>query len=531
MEYIEREKQKFQEYVNSVEYSEKLQTRLKITASTQSSKEKKLYAYHLCKNDPIFFIENFGWTYDPRPEHQIKGANGNLPFILFDYQKEFILYLVAHIKEGKDLYIDKSRDMGATWCLIWVYLWFWLFADTFSGHLGSRKEDLVDNKTRDSLFGILDYGIRSLPKWILPERFSLRKHRFHLKLINPANFNLVTGESMNQDFSRQSRKSCVAFDEFAFWDYGKDAWDSSGDTTPCRIALTTPNGRNHAALLRESGIDVTSLHWKKNPLKDSFWYEFQKSRRTEEEIAQELDISYQKSQEGRVYPEWDLVEYGLFPYDEELPLYVSWDFGQTDDTAMIWWQKEPVGRWHIVDCYWNRGKTIDFYIPFITGIVPSEGYKYTGKDLVFIEEHKNWKKGTHFGDPAGRFTNQVTNQSVMDILKNNGIHINFREEAKDFQTRKIASKMIMRNLVVNKNERNDYLGICMSNSAYPRVRDRGSEMTKSIKPKHDSFSHLRSSFEYGAVNFDRLEGRSRKVIDQFKPKSLGKFGSGRLIGY
>ena len=70
------------------------------------------------------------------------------------------------------------------------------------------------------------------------------------------------------------------------------------------------------------------------------------------------------------------MEYGVFNYDDNLPLYVSWDFGFSDDCAIIWAQ--PTGRkLRIIDTYRNNGKTIDFYIPFITGITPSDGYKYS----------------------------------------------------------------------------------------------------------------------------------------------------------
>ena len=521
--YVEREREKFRLYVESDEYKKKISERLKITASTQGDAVKKQFAMHLCRdpiNGPVFFIQNFGWTYDPRTEHSLPGiqTGGNLPFILFPYQEDFIRTLAESIRNGKDLYVDKSRDMGATWCLIWVYVWFWMFSDTFSGHLGSRKEELVDNKTKDSLMGIIDYALKSLPKWMLPANFDPKKHRLHLKLTNPENHNLITGESMNSDFSRQSRKSVVAFDEFAFWEYGKNAWDSAGDTSPCRIAVTTPNGRNHAALLRESGIKVVSLHWSKHPLKDQSWYDYQRQRRTDEEIAQELDISYQKSQEGRVYPEWDLVPYGVFPYDPQLPLFVSWDFGKTDDTALIWWQSELNGQYRIVDCYWNNGKLIDFYVPFVTGIIPSDTHLYSRKDLAVIEEHKFWPKGTHFGDPAGRFSNQVSNKTVLDVLKLNGIIVNFREEAKDFQTRKTALKLLLRSLSVNDNERTKYLGICIANASYPNVRDKGADFVKSVQPRHDFTSHFRSSAEYFAVNIGRMNLNTRRVQDKFAPK-------------
>src|SRR3990167_8870658 len=124
--FIETEKKKFNDYINSAEYKEKLITRLKVISATQNNAHHQLYALHLCKEDPVFFIQNFGWTYDPRPQHSLESAKagGNLPFILFEYQVAYIHWLVDCIKNGKDGFIEKSRDMGATWIMAWVMLWF-----------------------------------------------------------------------------------------------------------------------------------------------------------------------------------------------------------------------------------------------------------------------------------------------------------------------------------------------------------------------------------------------------------------------
>lgn len=515
-----REKEKFEAWLNSEEYQEKLTQRLKVNDACLRNKEAQILTYGLCKDDPIFFIENFGWTFDPRPEH----APHHLPFIMYPFQKEVVEWVVKKIRNGEDGLLEKSRDMGITWIMIWVFIWFWRFGDSFSGLIGSYKEALVDNRTKDSIFGMIDYGLSNIPKWLLPHRFKNKDHRQKLKLINPENFNLIAGDTMNPDFARGSRKSVVFLDEGASWEYFRDAWESCGDATPCRLTVSTPKGRNSFALLRESGIDTLTIHWRKHPLKDEKWYEFEKERRTDEEIAQELDISYHRSQEGRVYPEWDNVVTGVFPYDDSLPLYVAWDFGSTDDTALLWFQNDGL-QVRLVDCYSNRGKTIDFYIPFVTGLVPSMDYRYSKKDLEIIESHKQWKRGTHFGDPAGRFINQVTNTSVLDVLKQNGIYVNFREEAKDFQTRKTATKFLLRNLVLNDNSRTQEFGIAIENSRYPSIRRGGMEELKSAKPVHDQFSHYRSALEYFAVNYDRFKDARHKIFDKFPSRK------NRVIGY
>lgn len=534
---FERRKQKFLEYVTSKEYQDKIIQRLQINDACQRYSEARATTWNLCArpDNPaegvIFFIENFGFTFDPRPQ-----ANPNhLPFILFDYQKDAIRWLVDHIDNGRDGMVEKSRDMGVSWVLfVWLPIWYWLFRDGVNFLLGSYKEALVDNRSKDSLFGMIDYGIDSLPKWLLPRGFNKDKHRTQMKLTNPVNSNLIAGDTMNPDFGRGTRKTAILFDELGSWDYASDAWSSAGDSTSCRIGNSTPKGYNFFALLRKTNIDILRIHWSLHPLKDRAWYEFEKSRRSEEEVAQELDISYNKSQTGRVYPEWGdtYVETGFFPYDPGLPLYVAWDFGNTDDTAIIWAQRHG-GRLRIIDVYRNTGKTIDFYVPFVTGIVSSDSYLYTKFDHQVIEEHKEWKKGTHFGDPAGRFHNSVTNTTVLDVLRQNGITVNFRDSWKEFARRKTAAKMRIREGIdLNNNMRTEHFAMCMTNAAYPKVKNAGVEEVRSLKPKHDSTSHFRSAFEYLALGLEDIQERKQTIYDKFKkkPDPVGR-SRRRVTGY
>ena len=525
---FQRRKTLVQDYLHSKEYQDKLILRLQINDACQRSAEARAKTWNLCArpSNPvegcIFFVENFGYTFDPRPQ----SAPHHFPFILFEYQKEAIKWLIEHIDNGRDGLIEKSRDMGISWVVfVWVSIGYWNFKDGINILVGSYKEALVDNRTKDSLFGMMDYAIDSLPRWILPKGFNKEKHRTQMKIVNPANTNLIVGDTMNPDFGRGTRKTVILFDELGSWDYAKDAWESAGDSTSCRIANSTPKGYNFYAMLRDTGIDILTLHWKRHPLKDQKWYEFECNRRTPEEVAQELDISYNKSQEGRVYSDWNEanVTNGYFPYDENLPLYVGWDFGKTDDTAIIWVQPKD-GKLRIIDTYRNTGKNIDFFVPFVTGIAPSEGYSYTKNDLEIIHSHRNWKRGTHFGDPAGRFRNQVTNDTVLTVLKRHGININFKDAWKEFEKRKTSARARIREgIELNINDATKYFNVCMLNASYPKVKNQGVEEVRSTDPKHDYTSHYRSAFEYLCLGLDEYVGMRRTVFDKFPKREERDF--------
>lgn len=534
----------FKQYRHSEEYQAKIFERLKLNDACNKHVEARTLTWQLCArpDNPaegaIFFIENFGWTLDPRPQVD----EHDLPFILYDYQKEVIRRVVANIDSGKDLFIEKSRDMGMT-DVVFVYipLWYWLFRDGSKFLLGSYKEDLVDNRTFDSLFGRIDYALKSLPKWLLPKKFNIDKDRRHMKLINPENFNQITGDTMNPDFGRGSRQTAVLFDELGFWEWGKEAWESCSQVTNCRIANSTPHGYNFYAMLKEEFLannrqdDILTVHWSKSPLKDQAWYEYEKERNPAETIAQELDISYTKSQEGRVYPEWsdENVEKGIWAYDFSLPLYVGWDFGRTDDTALIWAQVTSHGKLRIIDTYKNSNKHIDFFVPFVTGFINSDlygKYNYTPQEVAIIESHKNWGVGTHFGDPSGRFITQASDYSVFDLLRQRGVVVNFRDEWKGFQKRKLAAKqLIMHGVELNDTgNRSLYFNGCMTQAAYPKIRRAGLDEVKSDAPVHNWTSHYRSAFEYLALGISEFSATRTRPYDKFPKK---RFGVKRAIGY
>ncbi|NHZ84536.1 MAG: hypothetical protein GWP19_01475 [Planctomycetia bacterium] len=537
-EEFDRRERLLKDYLNSPEYQERLITRLKLNDAGNKSIEARSYIWHLCERSDNtfegakFFINNFCWTLNPKidPKH--------FPFMTFDYQDEAIRWFIDHIEGKRDGLIEKSREMGATWLFFAALpLYFWLFRDGINILVGSYKEMLVDDKTPDSVFGKIDYLMNSLPKWMLPKNFNTNKHRTKLKLVNPSTGNLITGDTMNPNFGRGARKTAVLFDELGFWDYAKDAYESCGDTTDCRITNSTPHGYNYYAMLKESGIDTLTLHWKQHPLKDDKWYEFEKMRRTEEEVAQELDISYSKSREGKVYSEWNDVNIttGLYEYDPDYPLYVSWDFGRADDTAIIWSQYTRDGKLKIIDTYRNTGKNIDFYIPLVTGIVPGEwDYNYTQQEMDLIDYHKHWRRATHFGDPAGRFRNQVSDETVISTLMKNGITVYFQDRWKEFKLRKRATKqLIMNGIYLNENARTKYFNICIINSSYPKVKVEGMEQIRSEKPKHDSNSHYRSALEYLALGLDDLDIRSGKPRDKFPVRDIsrGSIKRKKIVGY
>lgn len=452
-----------------------------------------------CRTDYEWFIDFWVDTFDSR-----RASGADLPFLLYDFQRDALRTIHEHVEAPADLLIEKSRDMGVSWLLVSYIVWRWLFTPNFTALFGSYKEEYVDNKTMDSLFGKIDYLIRRLPGWMLPFGFNPKRHRKHNQLIHPdpQNQAVILGDTMNPDFSRGGRHRVVIFDEAASWQYLEEGWMAASQTARCRIAATTPKGKNYFYELRNSGrYTVLTLHWRLHPLKDDAWYENECKRMSSEEVAQELDISYERSQSGVVYPEWHEVPKGHYPYQQGWPLWISVDFGLRDPTALIYWQRNPEnGRYRMIACYQNQDRDIGFYVPFLTGEITNTDYGYTQSDLNFIAERATWGPAIIFGDPAGKQRSQVDGSSPIDVLLHEyGINVVTNDSARDFNTRKRFTDLGLRNLEVNM-PACARVSDAMENARW-QAKDRYTRSTSTAeKPIDDWTSHFRTAVEYFFVN-------------------------------
>jgi hypothetical protein len=278
----------------------------------------------LSSKDIAWTFNTLFWTKNPRV------APSEQPFCLYPHELDLLNQLDEHLQAGKDLLIDKTRDMGVTWSVLGWLLWHWRFDSSFNAIVGSRLEDLIDEKGNlDTHFERFRWLLRRMPEWWLPHQFDEAKHlnmafseRRHIpfmRLLRPDNDNTIVGEAVTEDFSRQGRYNVAFLDEFAACDAAEGAWTATADSAPMRVPVSTPKGLgNKFAQLRRSGtIDVLSLHWSRHPDKAqglycdthqakpalitcawpkcqlrSLWYDAECSRREPTEIAQELDIDY-----------------------------------------------------------------------------------------------------------------------------------------------------------------------------------------------------------------------------------------------
>ncbi len=459
------------------------------------------------KEDPIYFIDTFLYIFNPKQEPF------NLRFRLFPFQKRLVREVIHAIRNGEDIFIDKTREMGVTYTILATFLWMWMYEPASNFLVGSRKEDYVDNRRggttgnkEESLFGKLDYMISHLPKYMLPEGFNKDRHFNFMSLVNPENGNAISGESSNPNFSRGGRQRAVFLDEFAFWEDGNAVWGATADTTNCRIIATTPGIKPSKAKRLRFGKDgedikVITLNYKEDPRKTKAWLEEQRKRRSTEDFNREIMVNWETSITGRVYPEIENASYGNFPYLINQPLYCSWDFG-LDGVGFGFFQINPAnGKPRLIDSFEATDKPIQWFLPFFGKPIDSK-FQYTDDDLKAITEISQLQKAIHFGDPDVKKRSVQTGVSTKLILEQNGIYV--QSTAKnDFYIRREKTKVgIQEGMEINSNARNEYFLEAIKSARYPQREESSQATTPIALPIHDWTSTHRTVLEYFFMNIE-----------------------------
>lgn len=225
------------------------QARYRLLYEARGNLELQAQCLAACKADILFWFNHFAYTFDPRKQPS------DLPFNLMPFQEKVVKTLEECIREGEPLIIEKSRDMGATWLVVLVFQYFWMFESGSDFLIGSKTQDLVDKKgDRSTIFQKLRYNAGFQPSWLLPK---LGKHHdTFLKMIHPVNGNTIVGSTSTPDFGRSGRYRAAMMDEMAFHPYGKAAYESVTQSTNCIIMPSTPNGKTNEFYKLRSRDDI-----------------------------------------------------------------------------------------------------------------------------------------------------------------------------------------------------------------------------------------------------------------------------------
>lgn len=478
-----------QEYIAQVQQNNK-EKRLELLKYT--SAEGWVTIIRKCKEDPIFFFNMFLWTYNPRLDKP------HVPFITYPYQDDFIKQIVDAIETGIDVWIEKSRDMGLSWMMLGIFLWWFLFKE-WSVLIWSYKEDYVDAQwNMDSAFERLRYMIKRLPKQLKPKDMLSK----YMNISAPWCWEISGDVWVN--FWTWWRRKVVFMDEFALRPRDETALQKTKDVTECRIFWWTPNWTsnvywkvmtNHKSYRHLLNKKIR-LPWRLHPLKTNTWYEFQKMTRTATDLAQEVDISYETSVVNAVYPLFlQMATKGTYVYDVNRHTYWSWDFGR-DSIAFCLRQKD-FQTWNVFLI--KSFKRVNWNIKDFAWLVLGKPYAwnswvYDERDFKIMKFMQLVRFHDHFGDPYNSDSRTVvSDDSIRKALSEMWINLTTNRKS-TLRERITKTQLWMNRLFYDKDNYEREQSIIQSH--YPQKSENRELTTEQRQPVHDENSHFRTCTEY-----------------------------------
>lgn len=249
---------------------EEIRRRILLTQLCASDEAIRAEELERCKADPLHWIRNWAWTYDPRMLDPWPRA---LPFMLWPRQEELIRWLRERQAARKQGGIKKARDTGVSWCCVVLAVWLWLFEPETTVTFGSRKAGLVDKLgDPDSLLERARMVLQMVPSWMLPEGYKESKHAMYMRLVNPQTRSIIKGE-VGDDMGRGGRSSIYFADEFAYVPRARAVSRAISDNANTVIWLSTSAGTGTEFWAKEQSgaIPFFRIFWRDDPRKDEAW--------------------------------------------------------------------------------------------------------------------------------------------------------------------------------------------------------------------------------------------------------------------
>lgn len=321
------------------------------------NRSERPFVRELARRDVVFFIGNFGWSYDPRDFNRPVQ-----PMILWAEQRAYA-YALACPWSG-NLLVEKSRDQGASVIAAHVFIQTWGMSAGYDWGLLTRVGKDLDDGSYNSLFGKIDWTLERIPPFLIPPGTYTRKRRPDTSFINSRTGSVIRGGATTGGTLRGYRFRKVFVDEFAHI-YGADRMmPSLQGLTDNLVVVSSVNGNVNAfadirfgrggyrtlpfdprtldrppergSLAVRGGWQWQRLHWSQDPRKGGAWAEQKRASMSLEDWSQEYDIAYSTSTKWRVLPELDVMasSYSAQEWDEVWLDYggaarklVGWDFG------------------------------------------------------------------------------------------------------------------------------------------------------------------------------------------------------------
>jgi hypothetical protein len=266
---------------------------LKKANVAQEFTEDNIREYIKCKNDPVYFAQNYIKI--------VTLDHGLQPFRLYDFQEK----LVRNFHQKRFNICKMPRQTGKSTTVVAFLLHYAVFNDSVNIGILANKAS-----TARELLGRLQIAYENLPKWMQQGILSWNKGSLELE-----NGSKILAASTSASAVRGMSFNILFLDEFAFVpNHIADAFFASvyptitsGQSTKV-IIVSTPHGMNHFYRMwhdAERGMNEytpTEVHWSSVPGRDSEWKKQTIANTSEDQFKIEFECEFLGSVDTLIAP-------------------------------------------------------------------------------------------------------------------------------------------------------------------------------------------------------------------------------------
>lgn len=276
--------------------------------SRYSARAAQVLEHAACGEDFGRFCDRWVEVEDPRLHIT------RVPMVLYPHQRRVISEIArACARRGAQVVVEKSREMGISWLICAWIVWRFIYHPGFGALFLSRTERAVDDGTTDSLLGKCRYILEHLPPWLAGEYESRHLH-LETQGMGAYQGGRIAGEGSSDTTTAGTRQTIAIVDEAALLPRGGYAIRKSL-TSVARscVWISTPRGASNAfaQMARSGSIPRVRVHWSEHPHKRcscigehvGCWYAATTATMPREDIASELEIAYEGSVHGALWPQ------------------------------------------------------------------------------------------------------------------------------------------------------------------------------------------------------------------------------------
>ena len=269
----------------------------------------------------------------------------------------------------------------------------------------------------------------------------------------------------------------------------------------------TPRGKNHFYKLLKKVLDpeLETNSWfacirgnqETKALSEAKVNEFRIAM-SEQRIQQEIFVAFEGCIEGKIYME-QIKEaqtqgrIGDYGFDRTCPVYVSFDLGAGDRTAMVFFQQRGDRPW-VIDFYSAKGMGVKHYKMIADDYAAKYGYKY---ETIFIPHDARKRSIDNYDDEGfalrteDTFRREFIGCNIMLVPRCNDINEDIEAVRGKFHRWYFYEGSEKDKA---QKERLDFFYNAMNEYTYPETDD---QKTIAIKPLHNWCSDPMDAFRYG----------------------------------